>query len=667
MGRLSLSKFSFIKPASILWQSGQPYSSDFSDIYFSSAHGLEESKHVYISGNQLIERWSSLTFKDNSKFVIGETGFGTGLNFLLAWSLWEKTAPKNARLHFISCEKHPLLLQDLERCLALWPELSAYAEAFVAQYPVLTPGFHHLEFADGRVTLNLMLGDALVCYQELLMCGDPLVESTLQHGHVDAWFLDGFSPKKNPDMWSDKLMAVVSNLSKKGTTLSTFSAAALVKSSLLSSGFDVSKQQGYGQKRDMVIAHWQHLPAGILKRQTPWHISRPYTVKRKNAIVIGAGLAGCCTAYKLAKLGWNVTLLEAQSKIAEGASGVPRAVLFPNLSAYMSPLTKLMLSGFLYAYDFYLDCLKKWPVGDLSGLIQFSGRDEISDELRIWLEKNPTLGRMVSKTEASDLLGVKVHQNAIFVPKAGWINTKLLCEQFVQEPGIKLFLNTPIHSLEYESGAWHIAGHQAEVVVVASGYHANQFSQTQYLKLQPVRGQVTIIQMENNDHSEILTMPACGDGHVVPYQNGSYLIGASFIPGSEDLVCNLTDDNDNLSKIRQLPLDLRLSQHILRNWVGVRGATLDHLPFVGPVADAQRFIEQFKSLETDSKRWIPSYGEAYFPGLYLISGFASRGLTTIPLCAEHLVQMINQGCGVIETSLSKAISPGRGLYRSIFR
>lgn len=165
-----------------------------------------------------------------TKFTIAETGFGIGINFLVVWRLWEQYAPKSSQLHFISCEKHPLSIDDLIKSLSFWPQLKVEAQQLIENYPVLTPGYHHLSFCDGRISLTLMLGDALECYEQLLICGEPNLETQLRTAFIDAWFLDGFAPSKNKSMWSEALIKVIAMLSKeKTTTLATYSAAGSVR------------------------------------------------------------------------------------------------------------------------------------------------------------------------------------------------------------------------------------------------------------------------------------------------------------------------------------------------------------------------------------------------------------------------------------------------------
>lgn len=226
------------------WHGTLPFSTQYDDIYHSSEGGINQALYVFIDGNDLIKRWQSFSSDEPQRFTIAETGFGIGLNFLVSWSLWEQYAPMSCQLHFISCEKHPLSLTDLTKSLASWPQLEKQAQQLIASYPVLTPGYHHLSFCDGRVTLTLMLGDALECYEQLLICGEPSLESQLRTAFIDAWFLDGFAPAKNQNMWSDALMKVIAMLSKEETTLATYTAASSVKTSLSQHGFVVKKEKG---------------------------------------------------------------------------------------------------------------------------------------------------------------------------------------------------------------------------------------------------------------------------------------------------------------------------------------------------------------------------------------------------------------------------------------
>lgn len=230
--------------AVIEWRDGQPYASTFDDVYFSSDNGLLETEYVFLQGNDLAERWKSLGGKT---FTIAETGFGTGLNFLCAARLWLSTAPKDATLHFISTEKYPLSLNDLSRALQLWPELKELSEPLLANYENIFNGEKTLSLYDNRVHLTLHIGDAKMCLTTLVKSNASL---------IDAWFLDGFSPSKNPDMWQADLFKQMALLSNSDTSLATFTSASAVRRDLTKAGFVVSKRLGFGKKREMLVGHF---------------------------------------------------------------------------------------------------------------------------------------------------------------------------------------------------------------------------------------------------------------------------------------------------------------------------------------------------------------------------------------------------------------------------
>lgn len=291
---------------------GRPRSRVFDDVYFSDQSGLEETRYVFLEQNNLAERFAALA--DDGRLVIGETGFGTGLNFLCAWQLFEQCAPAGARLHFVSVEKYPLTPQDLGRALALWPQLSLQAEQLLEQYVAIHQGFQRLVLADGRVTLTLLIGDALEQLPQL-------------DGQIDAWFLDGFAPARNPEMWTAELFAELARLAAPDATLSTFTSTGWVRRLLNAAGFKMKRTPGIGHKWEIlrgVFLGWpEQTPAPAPAK--PWY-ARPATLTgERRALVIGGGLAGCASAASLAARGWQVTLLERHAGLAEEASGNPRA------------------------------------------------------------------------------------------------------------------------------------------------------------------------------------------------------------------------------------------------------------------------------------------------------------------------------------------------------
>lgn len=251
-----------ISYATIQWRDSKtPISDQFGDVYFSQTDGLEESRYVFIHHNRLAERWKQLNADKAGNFIILETGFGTGLNFLATWQLWDQIAPKDWTLHFLSIEKFPLQLEDLKKACAAWQELNPYAEQLINNYPLPAAGIHSLEFkspdSDNKVQLHLLIGDVHQWLPQLGLDNEhPQALST--PWSVDSWFLDGFAPSKNPEMWSDTLYQQMHRLSKASTTFATFTAAGIVRRGLQQAGFQVEKVAGFGRKREMLIGH---LPA----------------------------------------------------------------------------------------------------------------------------------------------------------------------------------------------------------------------------------------------------------------------------------------------------------------------------------------------------------------------------------------------------------------------
>ena len=200
--------------------------------------GLTNHVMYFCRQNQLEQRWQTL----HDDFVIAETGFGTGLNFLAATELWLKTNQLNT-LHFISVDKHPLRQSDFIKSSALWPELTLYAQTLAENYPALMPGWHRVRLFEGRVLLSLYFGDI-----------DKFMHDS--NFKADAWFLDGFAPDKNQAMWSDTVYQHLFRLSHPGATLATYTAAGRVRRGLQAAGFNINKQKGYGNKRELLTGKY---------------------------------------------------------------------------------------------------------------------------------------------------------------------------------------------------------------------------------------------------------------------------------------------------------------------------------------------------------------------------------------------------------------------------
>ena len=318
-----------MKYAELEWNNGTPRSAGFDDVYFSTEGGIEETRYVFLQQNRLPQRW-----QQQESFVIAETGFGTGLNFLVTLQTWLQSAPAGARLHYISIENRPVSPGDIARLAGRWPGLGPCVDELLDIYPPPVPGMHLLEFAAGAVRLHLIFDD---------------VEAALaRFNHkVDAWYLDGFAPSRNPDMWSPRVFELVGRNTRTGGSFATYTAAGTVRRGLADAGFVVQKSAGFGAKREMLKGFMFEQHCGGVDK--PWFEVPAHRHRQKHAAIIGAGLTGLTAAYALCRRGWRITLLDRHAGIAEGASGNPAGLLMPRLSLDLTLDARFYINAFIYA------------------------------------------------------------------------------------------------------------------------------------------------------------------------------------------------------------------------------------------------------------------------------------------------------------------------------
>lgn len=307
-------------PAALDWsRPGTPAASDFGDIYFSTDGGLEETRAVFLRGCGLPDRWLN-----QSIFTIAELGFGSGLNFLASWQAWLETASPKQRLHFVSIEKFPFDTRQLRRALSAWPELASLSSQLIAAWPGRVKGIHRLNF--GAVTLTLVHEDVIAGLEQL----DNL--------KADAWFLDGFSPSGNPEMWSESVMSRIAQSTAPGARLATFSVAGRVRAALTQAGFNVRKMPGFGRKRHRLEADY----ASETVFKTP---------KIEKALIVGAGIAGRSIAQAFKRRHIQFEIIDDYAHPA--ASGNPAALVKPRFDLQDRPESRFFLSAYLYALRSY--------------------------------------------------------------------------------------------------------------------------------------------------------------------------------------------------------------------------------------------------------------------------------------------------------------------------
>ena len=622
--------------AQLEWQNNQPYSSLYGDVYFSSDSGLAETQYVFLQHNHLEQRWNNL---NADIFTIAETGFGTGLNFLCAWDLWNKVAPKNATLHFISTELHPVSLADLEKALSLWPELASLSKSLTEQYHDLFPGWHRFEFDQSRVVLTLLVGDVNRTLPEL-------------SAKVDAWFLDGFSPAKNPDMWLQPLFQNIAKLSKKDATFATFTSASVVRKGLESVGFVVNKTSGFGKKREMLSGCYP-LAAQV----------NGSMYKEKHAIIVGGGLAGASTAQAMAKRGWKVTLIERHEALAQEASGNPLGVLYPRITAGDSLLNQMASHGFLHT----LRLLKRFSLKqqDINncGVLQLSFNQREKSRIESVLASNNPFAFGVDAKKASQLAGTKLTHGGMFIPKGACLNPAALCHALTNHKNITIQTSNQVLRLKRESEEWQVWNEaamlgQAPVLILASANDTMLFEQTAHCTLQPVRGQISLLPATLSSIS--IKTVICTEGYLTPASAGHHCLGASFSPNDCNIEVRKEDHQTNLEMLKHLApaIDSYLPDQ-LEGRAAIRCTTSDYLPMAGLVLDTQSLINK------PPRPSSPSDQLKKMDGLYINAGHGAKGLVNAPMCAEIVASLINGDPLPVSKSLVGALNPNRFLLREM--
>ncbi len=471
-----------LEPAEpILSAEGIPYSPHYDDVYHSPEGGLAQAHHVFLGGNGLPQAWAG-----REQFVIVETGFGQGLNFLATWQAWRDDPERCARLHFVSIEKHPFTREGLAQLHARLTDLLPLAGQLQAVWPEALPGLHRLVFEDGGVTLTLALGDIETVLPRLV-------------AGADAFYLDGFAPSRNAEMWSPAVFRGLARLARPGATLATFTAAGFVRRGLQQAGFDVRKAPGFGGKWNMTIATFR--PMWKARRYAP---SPAAHWKVRHAIVIGAGLAGCAVTERLAARGWRVTLLDAHDGPARQTSSHRAAAMHAHISPDDSLLSRLSRAGNQYA-------LRAWaalaaaghPVGwHGCGVLQIGENEAEAEAQRIALD---LLGlpqafvRWMTPDEAASRHGAGVPRGGLWFPQGGWVAPPDICHAQLRRAGeaVHAQFGAHVERIRRRDDAWEAIGRDgavlasAPVLILANAHEAPRLAPMRHQVVRRVRGQLT--------------------------------------------------------------------------------------------------------------------------------------------------------------------------------
>ncbi|MCH8501411.1 MAG: bifunctional tRNA (5-methylaminomethyl-2-thiouridine)(34)-methyltransferase MnmD/FAD-dependent 5-carboxymethylaminomethyl-2-thiouridine(34) oxidoreductase MnmC [Aliidiomarina sp.] len=636
---------------------GVPESHQFGDIYFSRDNGLAESHYVFLQQNRIHERLSTLieTAANGQVFHIAETGFGTGLNFLLVADLFlalSRDDERGARLHFTSFEKYPLRPEDLRRAHQHWPHLAAIAERLQTQYPEKVPGFHRLELHP-RITLDIVFGDAINTLPDW---------SETHRNTVDAWFLDGFAPRKNPDMWQPALFRAIAAAMKPAATLATFTATGHVRRGLQAAGIDIQRIPGFGSKREMLRGYLQRL-------ETPLRNTNDETI-----IIIGDGIAAASLLWSLKDHPADVRLISQASHLAHGASGNPQGAIYPLLQADWTITSEFYCQAFEYARELYQQRAPDLVVTD--GVLQLLKDDGACRRARKLLQRGeypPSLVCGVTQPRASSIAGVPLPNPALFYPTSGWLQPAHVVERLISatelyrtehERTTHIQLNTQVTQLERQHGKWCVttntnASLHAEHVILANGQDVNRLLPQTLVPIRPVRGQVTQIKPEKGHPLLPLKTVICHQGYVTPALNGSMCIGATFDKKNSEANTTAADNQANLTQLEEGLGVAMPTNAIVGERASIRATTPDHLPVVGRVP----FL-RFSLLKDTNDNGSQL---AELPNCWMLSGLGARGFTSAPLAAEILACELQQRPMPIGQRLKQALAPKRFAERALAR
>ncbi|HSA91278.1 MAG TPA: FAD-dependent 5-carboxymethylaminomethyl-2-thiouridine(34) oxidoreductase MnmC [Burkholderiales bacterium] len=581
-----------LEPAQLAFHDGTPYSAAYGDVYHSAAGGPAQARHVFLGGNSLPGRWAG-----RGRFVILETGFGFGLNFLATWQAWRRDPRRCARLHYVAIEKHPFTLPDLQLAHARY-EFQAEAAELHARWPVLVPGAHRLELDGGRVVLTLFFSDVAIA-RDLRLA-------------ADAFYLDGFAPAKNPDMWSPQLMRALSRLAAPGATAATWSVASAVRRALEATGFAVEKHPGFGDKREMLVA------TNLRKSESP-----PAPTRR--AAVVGAGVAGAAVCERLCARGWEVELYERHSAPAQEASGNHAGAFHPIATPDDSMLARLTRAGFLFSLAYWRNFPEiRW---DPCGVLQLArdAKEEASQRASIAaLAAPPEYAQYVTREEAAAHAGVPLAAPGLWFPQAGWIRPPSLVNALLEAcgPGLRRTFATAVSELP-----------RAPVVILANSSGAPKLRAVPHLHLRKVRGQVTLVPAGDIEAPRVVVLRG---GMVLPPVDGVCVVGASYDIDDEDAAPRADSDAGNLERLGKILATKTNLSEKLQSRVAFRSVAPDRLPVAGRIDE----------------------------GIYGAFAYGSRGLLWAALAAELIASELEGEPLPLEGKLADAIHPARYARRA---
>lgn len=597
-----------IQKSSILISSKKGvYSRWYDDIYFDKTDGVKEKEHVYLNANDLANR-----IKLSDKLCIAELGFGTGLNFILTWRLWKKNRKPNSSLTYISFEKAPLSKKEITRVYKKFKELNDFSDQLIQKLTDNYKTNRTIYFKSENINLILIYDDF-----SLLTNFDF---------KADIWFLDGFAPSKNPEVWDNSYYKNIYNRTNLKGSLSTFTSSGLVRRGLALAGFSVTKVSGFGQKREM-------LKAIKIEPDIKLKVNLNYENTIGPVAIIGAGISGASLAYAFRKRNIECYIVEKSSNVASGASGNKLALQMPKMTADNSPYGLMSLEAFTFSRNLAKE-LKAAPRSD--GLILLPSRDREIIKFKKLLESgwpNDLIQRYTDKINCFNI------DNYIYMRSSGIVDNIKFIKRLID--GVKIFFNfnvTKIKSTKNNSKIIHNEQGNvlnAQTVIWANGYNITDICDK--IPIEPVSGQVTFLK-SNPQTSKLKLNFSYGQFFSQSFK-GYHQIGSSFNRNT-NVNFNQIDQNKNLSFIPEFLKQRIINSNVDLNEyrVSVRSSTKDRMPFFCNLNE----IKQNK-----------------YENEYVLGGMGAWGFVYAPYYAELMVRELLNENPIINSKLDKLLRINR--------
>lgn len=641
---------------------------------------VTDAKNWFLRPNNLKKRWENLTAV-GSLFTIGDTDFEVAEKFLASADLWIQSSPPLARLHYIAAQPlptyahvHRASLLDRERPGLVYTEL---AKELLKNCPPCSAGIHNLFFYGGRIRLSLLLGNPPDLFSSLSLGEKAHLDGYLKPS-VDTWFIN------NSDASNHTLFNALAMLSDTTTDFTATSAFKTTDSQMTKAGF-IPTASHQVKDSQWVLRGWYikttdvKIPQKRANRSLFWHINeqRTKSPSDRHITILGAGIAGCTAASALAQRGYSVTVIDRHEQAGGEGSGNQQAVVYPKISHRNDPLPRINFSAMLHASHFYQP-LWRAGIGSQCGVLVLAHTQNIECDQRALdqrLEQQTDWARLIEGEDLYQASGIKLATGcAIFFPKLGWLPPAEVCAHLLQHPNIQM-QKAEITQLQRceKRRAWRLldaggnSAATAETLVIANAYGCSQFSQTNFLPIQKVRGQITHLPATSS--SQALRTVICGRGYLIPAHKDLHSCGATYDKGLEDLTLRERDHQQNITHLATSDIQLgALFADVDTAYLGGRAqfrcTTQDYLPIVGAVPDVEQMRIDFDDLRRDARSQITATGR-YLPNLFVHCGLGSRGLCYAPLTAELLACEIANELPPLELELRLAMHPARFLIRNL--